>query len=89
LHNRENLFLLLLVFITFVLCFSCSYTLTHSQYVKVGIDYIVVEKRLIEEVRKNDILIIVGETGSGKTTRRLHLILVMNVIIMIILSFII
>ncbi|PNX92414.1 ATP-dependent RNA helicase dhx8-like protein, partial [Trifolium pratense] len=28
-----------------------------------------VEKRLIEEVRKNDILIIVGETGSGKTTR--------------------
>ncbi|CAL5193656.1 unnamed protein product [Lathyrus oleraceus] len=27
-----------------------------------------VEKRLIEEVRKNDILIIVGETGSGKTT---------------------
>jgi HrpA-like RNA helicase len=52
-------------------------------------DSIVVEKRLIEEVRKNDILIIVGETGSGKTTRRLHLILVMNVIIMIILSFII
>ncbi|XP_058738014.1 pre-mRNA-splicing factor ATP-dependent RNA helicase DEAH10-like [Vicia villosa] len=28
-----------------------------------------VEKRLIEEVRKNDILIIVGETGSGKTTQ--------------------
>ncbi|KVH96593.1 DNA/RNA helicase, ATP-dependent, DEAH-box type, conserved site-containing protein [Cynara cardunculus var. scolymus] len=27
-----------------------------------------VEKRLVEEVRKNDILIIVGETGSGKTT---------------------
>ena len=29
------------------------------------------EKRLIEEVQKNDILIIVGETGSGKTTRKL------------------
>lgn len=29
-----------------------------------------VEKRLIEEVQKNDILIIVGETGSGKTTRK-------------------
>lgn len=28
-----------------------------------------VEKRLIEEVHKNDILIIVGETGSGKTTQ--------------------
>ncbi|KAM0025836.1 putative RNA helicase [Helianthus debilis subsp. tardiflorus] len=28
-----------------------------------------VEKRLVEEVRKNDTLIIVGETGSGKTTR--------------------
>uniref|UniRef100_I1Q087 RNA helicase n=2 Tax=Oryza glaberrima TaxID=4538 RepID=I1Q087_ORYGL len=29
-----------------------------------------VEKRLIEEVRKNDTLIVVGETGSGKTTRK-------------------
>ncbi|KAJ0700071.1 putative RNA helicase [Helianthus annuus] len=29
----------------------------------------VVEKRLVEEVRKNDTLIIVGETGSGKTTQ--------------------
>jgi ATP-dependent RNA helicase DHX8/PRP22 len=28
-----------------------------------------VEKRLVEEVQKNDILIIVGETGSGKTTQ--------------------
>ncbi|KAI3718182.1 hypothetical protein L6452_19039 [Arctium lappa] len=28
-----------------------------------------VEKRLVQEVRKNDILIIVGETGSGKTTQ--------------------
>uniref|UniRef100_A0A1J3FDM9 RNA helicase n=1 Tax=Noccaea caerulescens TaxID=107243 RepID=A0A1J3FDM9_NOCCA len=28
-----------------------------------------VEKRLIEEVHKNDVLIIVGETGSGKTTQ--------------------
>ncbi|OMO72033.1 hypothetical protein COLO4_27868 [Corchorus olitorius] len=28
-----------------------------------------VEKRLIEEVQKHDILIIVGETGSGKTTQ--------------------
>jgi len=28
-----------------------------------------VEKRLVDEVRKNDTLIIVGETGSGKTTR--------------------
>uniref|UniRef100_A0A5B7BJA9 RNA helicase n=1 Tax=Davidia involucrata TaxID=16924 RepID=A0A5B7BJA9_DAVIN len=28
-----------------------------------------VEKRLVEEVRNNDILIIVGETGSGKTTQ--------------------
>ncbi|KAK4484045.1 hypothetical protein RD792_011260 [Penstemon davidsonii] len=27
------------------------------------------EKRLLEEVRNNDILIIVGETGSGKTTQ--------------------
>ncbi|KAL0386080.1 UNVERIFIED_CONTAM: Pre-splicing factor ATP-dependent RNA helicase DEAH10, partial [Sesamum radiatum] len=27
------------------------------------------EKRLLEEVNKNDILIIVGETGSGKTTQ--------------------
>lgn len=24
----------------------------------------------MEEVRKNDVLIIVGETGSGKTTRK-------------------
>ncbi|KAF8697959.1 hypothetical protein HU200_035459 [Digitaria exilis] len=29
-----------------------------------------VEKRLVDEVRKNDTLIIVGETGSGKTTRK-------------------
>lgn len=29
-----------------------------------------VEKRLLEEVSKNDVLIIVGETGSGKTTRK-------------------
>ncbi|KAL1556164.1 Pre-mRNA-splicing factor ATP-dependent RNA helicase DEAH10 [Salvia divinorum] len=29
----------------------------------------VVEKRLLEEVRNNDVLIIVGETGSGKTTQ--------------------
>lgn len=29
-----------------------------------------VEKRLVEEVRNNDTLIIVGETGSGKTTRK-------------------
>ncbi|KAL3631244.1 Pre-mRNA-splicing factor ATP-dependent RNA helicase DEAH10 [Castilleja foliolosa] len=28
-----------------------------------------VEKKLLEEVSKNDILIIVGETGSGKTTQ--------------------
>ncbi|KAK4598847.1 hypothetical protein RGQ29_016053 [Quercus rubra] len=28
-----------------------------------------VEKRLVDEVRKNDTLIIVGETGSGKTTQ--------------------
>ncbi|CAA7036301.1 unnamed protein product [Microthlaspi erraticum] len=28
-----------------------------------------VEKRLVEEVNKNDVLIIVGETGSGKTTQ--------------------
>ncbi|KAL7260770.1 hypothetical protein ACSBR1_006437 [Camellia fascicularis] len=27
-----------------------------------------IEKRLVEEVKSNDILIIVGETGSGKTT---------------------
>lgn len=32
-----------------------------------------VEKRLIEEVQNNDILIIVGETGSGKTTRKLFI----------------
>ncbi|KAG6405244.1 hypothetical protein SASPL_132831 [Salvia splendens] len=29
----------------------------------------VIEKRLVEEVRNNDVLIIVGETGSGKTTQ--------------------
>nr|GMC86305.1 pre-mRNA-splicing factor ATP-dependent RNA helicase DEAH10 [Ipomoea batatas] len=29
-----------------------------------------VEKRLVEEVHNNDTLIIVGETGSGKTTRK-------------------
>ncbi|KAE8799330.1 ATP-dependent RNA helicase DHX8 [Hordeum vulgare] len=28
-----------------------------------------VEKRLVDEVRKNDTLIVVGETGSGKTTQ--------------------
>lgn len=33
------------------------------------------EKRLIELVRKNDVLIIVGETGSGKTTRKLFIYL--------------
>ncbi|KAG9137074.1 hypothetical protein Leryth_024504 [Lithospermum erythrorhizon] len=26
-------------------------------------------RRLVEEIRKNDTLIIVGETGSGKTTQ--------------------
>ncbi|XP_057808881.1 pre-mRNA-splicing factor ATP-dependent RNA helicase DEAH10-like [Salvia miltiorrhiza] len=31
--------------------------------------YCAVEKRLVEEVRNNDVLIIVGETGSGKTTQ--------------------
>ncbi|KAK9266323.1 hypothetical protein L1049_027067 [Liquidambar formosana] len=30
------------------------------------------EKRLVEEVRKNDTLVIVGETGSGKTTQLLQ-----------------
>jgi hypothetical protein len=29
-----------------------------------------VEEKLVEEVRKNDTLIVVGETGSGKTTRK-------------------
>jgi len=29
-----------------------------------------VEKRLVDEIRKNDTLIIVGGTGSGKTTRK-------------------
>lgn len=29
-----------------------------------------VERRLVQEVRNNDTLIIVGETGSGKTTRK-------------------
>ena len=28
------------------------------------------EKRLVEEVRKHDTLVVVGETGSGKTTRK-------------------
>ncbi|KAM0952992.1 putative RNA helicase [Dioscorea sansibarensis] len=28
-----------------------------------------VERRIVDEVRKNDILIVVGETGSGKTTQ--------------------
>lgn len=30
-----------------------------------------VEKRLVEEVKSNDTLIVVGETGSGKTTRKI------------------
>jgi HrpA-like RNA helicase len=29
-----------------------------------------VQKRLVDEVMKNHTLIIVGETGSGKTTRK-------------------
>ena len=29
-----------------------------------------VEKKLVEEVRQNGTLIVVGETGSGKTTRK-------------------
>ncbi|CAL5354367.1 unnamed protein product [Camellia sinensis] len=33
------------------------------------IDDSLVEKRLVEEVKSNNILIIVGETGSGKTTQ--------------------
>jgi HrpA-like RNA helicase len=28
------------------------------------------EKKLVEEVRNNDILVVIGETGSGKTTRK-------------------
>jgi len=63
------------------------FLLSYLSCVTVGIIFIVVEKRLIEEVQKNDILIIVGETGSGKTTRRLHLILLINVFMII--SFII
>ncbi|KAL8512320.1 hypothetical protein ACS0TY_018699 [Phlomoides rotata] len=34
-----------------------------------------VEKRLVEEVHNNDVLIIVGETGSGKTTLTIYPIL--------------
>lgn len=34
-------------------------------------DDFLVEKRLMDEVRSHNILIIVGETGSGKTTRKL------------------
>ncbi|XP_039144366.1 pre-mRNA-splicing factor ATP-dependent RNA helicase DEAH10 isoform X2 [Dioscorea cayenensis subsp. rotundata] len=34
-----------------------------------------VERRIVDEVRKNDILIVVGETGSGKTTRKLFLMI--------------
>lgn len=48
---------------------ECAYWCCH--FISVA-----VEKRLVEEVRKHDVLIIVGETGSGKTTRRLHFILV-------------
>ena len=33
---------------------------------------VAVEKRLVEEVRKNGTLIVVGETGSGKTTRKCY-----------------
>lgn len=36
-----------------------------------------VEKRLVDEVRHNDTLIIVGETGSGKTTRMFYHILLL------------
>lgn len=32
------------------------------------------EKRLLEEIKNNDVLIIVGETGSGKTTRKFYAI---------------
>lgn len=28
------------------------------------------EKKLVDEVRNNETLIVIGETGSGKTTRR-------------------
>ncbi|XP_043698039.1 pre-mRNA-splicing factor ATP-dependent RNA helicase DEAH10-like [Telopea speciosissima] len=34
-----------------------------------GVLFFLVEKQLVEEVRKNDTLIIVGETGSGKSTQ--------------------
>lgn len=32
--------------------------------------WVSVKERLVEEVKKNNTLIVVGETGSGKTTRK-------------------
>ncbi|KAF5186164.1 Atp-dependent rna helicase protein [Thalictrum thalictroides] len=52
--SRENLYLLLQFHFH---CLICVVTI------------VLVEKRLVEEVKKNDTLIIVGETGSGKTTQ--------------------
>lgn len=40
-----------------------------------------VQKRLMDEVRSHDILIIVGETGSGKTTRKFLYFVPMNLFI--------
>lgn len=57
-------------------------TFTHYACLLLALFCIAVEKRLVEEVQKNDVLIIVGETGSGKTTRRLHLILVVVIVVM-------
>lgn len=74
--NTEGLYQLLPVwfeengfFLSFFdLLFLFGWILTHYCY-----NLLIAERRLVEEVRSNDTLIIVGETGSGKTTRMFSL----------------
>lgn len=46
-----------------------------------------VEKRLVDEVRSHDILIIVGETGSGKTTRKFSFFVPIIFWLLVLISF--
>lgn len=52
-----------------------------------NLDDFLVEKRLMDEVRSHDILIIVGETGSGKTTRKFLFFVPMNLWLLVFISF--